>query len=664
MRLIHKLRRLKTLSQKDYGDLVQTIEIVAKRDPLYYRRQLLWLACLGYAYIAFTFALINLGLWALWQLHTLIPLLAVVSSEIIALTLLVALYFFSKLLLPFAAPQGVSIRRQNAPALFAMLDRVARSLKAPRPHRVIIQDNINAAVLQQPFLGFIGWHTNYLLIGLPLMQALSPQQFEAVMAHEFAHLRGGDSKFGAWIYRIRMYWSDVSDELSRGRSNNFLLGRFFRWYGPFFKAYSFVHARAQEYEADRWAGEVVSAKAQGEALVWLDIASSFAGEIFWAELFKGAQDAQDPPVDVMTQQLSALERHEVKGWMDSAVNDAADDSEKAALRQRQCWVALSLQQPTNNRSTHPCLSDRLAALNYRVDDSLVPAAEKATILLGDALEHCTQKLNKLWLKNYGASWQRLYSRNQVMKQRLQALCEKPLSEKTVEEKVKQARLTHSFQGAQEAIDLLRTAIKEAPNHAIARYWLGRLMLENGEPAIAKESIDNLLFAIDNEPSVVASAAYEIYAERFRQGITDFDESQHRRWLAQASNWAKAKRSRHRLDKRTAFVPHALLDCEIAQIRDYFSGYSEIKAVYIARKVVERFPEVPCYVIAIDYQFPRNAKELPISSDRLLEFIDDTLAFSADYTLQLLTAAPPFRKIKQVENALIYHQDLPTRSIAR
>jgi hypothetical protein len=49
-----------------------------------------------------------------------------------------------------------------------------RQMKGPRFHRVLVVDEVNAAVVQRPAFGLVGWPRNHLLLGLPLLEALSP----------------------------------------------------------------------------------------------------------------------------------------------------------------------------------------------------------------------------------------------------------------------------------------------------------------------------------------------------------------------------------------------------------------------------------------------------------------------------------------------------------
>jgi Zn-dependent protease with chaperone function len=57
----------------------------------------------------------------------------------------------------------------------------------------------NASVVQIPRLGVFGWSRNYLTVGVPLLDAVTPEQFEAVLAHELGHLARAHGRFRTWI---------------------------------------------------------------------------------------------------------------------------------------------------------------------------------------------------------------------------------------------------------------------------------------------------------------------------------------------------------------------------------------------------------------------------------------------------------------------------------
>ena len=63
------------------------------------------------------------------------------------------------------------------------------------PERIYLAPDVNAAVFQRGgLLGFDG--KRVLLVGLPLIDALTVRQLRAVIAHQFGHFYGGDSEVG------------------------------------------------------------------------------------------------------------------------------------------------------------------------------------------------------------------------------------------------------------------------------------------------------------------------------------------------------------------------------------------------------------------------------------------------------------------------------------
>lgn len=79
------------------------------------------------------------------------------------------------------------IRRDAAPTLYGLLDRIAAAAGAKPAQLVRLDEQFNASY------GAIGLrHNRVVTIGLPLWRTLTPQQRVAVLAHEFGHEVNGD----------------------------------------------------------------------------------------------------------------------------------------------------------------------------------------------------------------------------------------------------------------------------------------------------------------------------------------------------------------------------------------------------------------------------------------------------------------------------------------
>ncbi|MEL7314568.1 MAG: M48 family metallopeptidase [Cyanobacteria bacterium J06559_3] len=629
-RWIAQFRKQKVSTPEEFDALVQRIEVVACRNPAYYRARLKLLACLGYVYILAVFVLLFGALWGARQL--LIYLQGYDSvGQLNRVFWLLAFGFLSLFFVRVKPPKGISLTRKQVPQLFAMLDELSAALKAPRLDTVILNDELNAAIMQRPRFGFIGWHTNYLLIGLPLMQALSPEQCKAVLAHELAHLCGDDGRVAAWIYRVRRTWHDLAERFENTSRGGLLFQRFFSWYGPFFRAYSFVHARSQEYEADQRAAELVGAQHKAEALIWLNISGVLLSKQFWPQFRRQTIALESPPDDFVAQMLAALRTG-------------------TTVETYQRLLGLRLTRQTNNASTHPCLAERLEALAYRIPDPLVPPDKRATVLLGNQLDDLTEQLNQLWQKDEADEWEARYKRNQHELARLDSLNKKAEHSLTVEEKIKRASMTWRLRDKSAALPMFQAIAQETPAHTVVRYWLGFLLLEQTDP----EGVPHLEWALERNPSLLIPACGQLYSFYFKQEQMALAESYRQRWQQHEKAWDLAQTERAKFDTQTEFISHDLPNAEIQQLAAYFATYPEIKAVYLVRKVVDRFPEYPYYVFAIARRHYRGMGRDYRADDKLKPFIEAAIAFSGDYTLRFITNAERWQRLRQVKEALVYH----------
>jgi Zn-dependent protease with chaperone function len=101
----------------------------------------------------------------------------------------------------FEAP-GPKLDRTSHPRFFAELDRVAESLQEKVPHEVYLIGAANAFVADRG--GIMGFGSRRVMgVGLPFLDTMSIAEMRAVLAHEFGHYYGGDTKLGPWVYKTQ-----------------------------------------------------------------------------------------------------------------------------------------------------------------------------------------------------------------------------------------------------------------------------------------------------------------------------------------------------------------------------------------------------------------------------------------------------------------------------
>lgn len=160
----------------------------------------------------------------------------------------------------FTAP-GPQLQREKYPKLFAELESVAQATQQAMPAEVYLVPDVNAWVAQRG--GIMGLGSRRVMgLGLPLMRILTCSQFRAVLAHEFGHYHGGDTKIGPWIYKTRGAIGRTLHSLGDGS----WLQAPFRWYGNMFLRITHAVSRRQEFVADELAARAVGAKPLADGL--------------------------------------------------------------------------------------------------------------------------------------------------------------------------------------------------------------------------------------------------------------------------------------------------------------------------------------------------------------------------------------------------------------
>src|SRR6185503_13477577 len=149
--------------------------------------------------------IVVVGVWGMFAGNTFQPLLL----KFLWIPLVLAGLVMRSMWVSIPIPDGKELSEDNAQPLLALISELREALNGPSVHHVLLSDEFNAGIVQIPRFGMFGWLQNYLIVGLPLLQALSPQEFRAVLAHEFGHLSGRHGKFSGWIYRQRESWIQI-----------------------------------------------------------------------------------------------------------------------------------------------------------------------------------------------------------------------------------------------------------------------------------------------------------------------------------------------------------------------------------------------------------------------------------------------------------------------
>jgi hypothetical protein len=193
-----------------------------------------------------------------------------------------------------------------------------------------------------------------------------------VLAHEFGHFHGGDTKLGPWIYKTR---AAIGRTLEGLAGYNSLLQKPFLWYGNAFLRITHGISRRQEFAADALAARIVGPRPLIQGLK-LSYSAAYAFEAYWLnEVAPVLRYGYHPPL------AEGLRRYLASPRVAAAISTSLDRE--------------LVEGETNPYDTHPPLRARIAALGPQSDRDTPEPDPPAISLLGEVAELETRLVNAM-----------------------------------------------------------------------------------------------------------------------------------------------------------------------------------------------------------------------------------------------------------------------------
>ncbi len=96
---------------------------------------------------------------------------------------------------------GRPVSRSEEPELWQLVDEVAEGVGTTPPDELRLVDDVNAFVTQEArLLGLVAGRRT-MAVGMALPHCLTVPEPRAVLAHEYGHYTGGDTRLGPLTYR-------------------------------------------------------------------------------------------------------------------------------------------------------------------------------------------------------------------------------------------------------------------------------------------------------------------------------------------------------------------------------------------------------------------------------------------------------------------------------
>ncbi|CAL9471259.1 M48 family metalloprotease [Streptomyces sp. enrichment culture] len=197
-------------------------------------------------------------------------------------------------------PPGLPVTDTDEPRLWALVRELAAAAGTRAPDRVLLTGEVNASVSEDPRLLGLLPGPRRLTLGVPLLIGLTEAQLRSVLAHEFGHFTGGDTRLSALVVRGRVQIGRVigqfhakadgkvaadrarqerasAKRVAKGRKAKEIdttgvgatyrtMARIYTAYGKLYLRASLSTARGQEYAADLTAARIAGRDATASAL--------------------------------------------------------------------------------------------------------------------------------------------------------------------------------------------------------------------------------------------------------------------------------------------------------------------------------------------------------------------------------------------------------------
>ncbi|WP_455376000.1 hypothetical protein [Kaarinaea lacus] len=229
----------------------------AQRFPGIYSLLLIPLALLGFLYLLSFPALFLASAVKLIQLFSKTPpgQLATHLDTIViwaGIMSLSALTTRQIMKLKFSPIEGITISQPTASKLHSLLNQINGQINAPGIDRIIITEQLSLDIVKTPVYPLPIWSINTLVVGLPLMQCLSPDYFKCAMVRKLIQHSKHKHVLPKWIAQLRNIWVQYLKVTSlKSNKLNILLYAFFKFYAPFYKFISIPVANHVELISDQ-----------------------------------------------------------------------------------------------------------------------------------------------------------------------------------------------------------------------------------------------------------------------------------------------------------------------------------------------------------------------------------------------------------------------------
>jgi membrane protein implicated in regulation of membrane protease activity len=322
------------------------IEVMAELYPRAYLSLTTFLALTGFACLAMFPLLVLAGVAGMYR--------ALVNAPGIAWSLLLAwalvavfcgLVTYRIIRFRPRLPAGVALERGQAPDLFGLVEDTAEQYGRMGVDRILITGGYQLDLIKTPRTALPAWSSCSLVIGLPLMQCLSSEQFGCQLVRRLGQFSKRTNPLLNWLFELRDIWPRYRSADAWADPAFLPVHLLFSVFAPVYTAVSTPAARLDELQADRYAVELCGDEEVLETITTDAVNRLFLHERYWPAIRKlGARKAA-----VITKTNTGIVRVLYAGLQDGNIEE---------------WTvkAMSMEQQWND--PRPLLAQRLDNIGH------------------------------------------------------------------------------------------------------------------------------------------------------------------------------------------------------------------------------------------------------------------------------------------------------------
>lgn len=283
--------------------------------------------------------------------------------------------------LKFSEPTGIEITTEKFPHLFKLIEELRDEFGKPEINRIVLRDKYDLRIIKTPRSGLPFLNSRTLIIGLPVLQTMSPLYFRALLARRIGQLSTQHTPLTTRLYFLNGIWQQF-DKSCKHSKNVFskMLYYFFQIYNPIYQKLLMPLLQEEELNADSYGMDLINDLDMVECLVYEEVLTHFLHHKFWPKIYHLAKRSKTPeflPYSQITKVVKA-------GITDDEISET---------------IQAALKLEINHPALLPSLMGRLNHLGH--SKPLPPkrlGKTAAEYYFGNSLGKIIELFDKRWLK--------------------------------------------------------------------------------------------------------------------------------------------------------------------------------------------------------------------------------------------------------------------------